>query len=150
MKVEATIRIAAPPEKVWAMVSDVGRMGEWSPETYKAEWIEGATGPAEGACFKGYNKKGLMRWSTKVRVIAAAPGEDFTFVTQGGGKDQTRWSYKFRSSADGGTDVTETCETLYAPWYGKLLFPDKRRGPQVEAGINATLQRIKAAAEGSV
>jgi uncharacterized protein YndB with AHSA1/START domain len=149
MQAEGKIHVNAPPEKIWALISDVTRMGEWSPETYKAEWIEGATGPVEGARFKGSNKKGIMRWSTKVRVLAAEPGQEFSFVTMAGQKDQTRWSYKFVPATDGGTDVTEVCETLYTPAIGKLLFPDKRREPQLNDGIRATLGRLKTAAEGS-
>ena len=71
----ATIQIQAPPEKVYAMLSDVTRMGEWSPECVKAEWVEGATGPASGARFKGSNKKGILRWSTKPTVKVAEPGQ---------------------------------------------------------------------------
>ncbi len=149
MQAEGKIHVNAAPEKIWAMISDVTRMGEWSPETHKAEWVEGATGPVEGARFKGSNKKGLMRWSTKVRVLAAEPGKEFSFVTMAGQKDQTRWSYKLEATADGGTDLTESCETFYTPAIGKILFPDKRRGPQIDAGIRTTLERLKAAAEGS-
>ena len=61
---EASVRVAAAPEKVYELVSDVTRMGEWSPETTSAEWIDGATGPAVGARFKGRNRNGVARWST--------------------------------------------------------------------------------------
>jgi len=48
-----TVHMAAPPEQVWDLVSDVTRIGSYSPETFEAEWIEGATGPAVGArCFQ--------------------------------------------------------------------------------------------------
>src|SRR5438105_289553 len=83
---QATIQIQAPPEKVYAMLSDVTRMGEWSPECAKAEWIEGATGPVSGARFKGSNKKGILRWSTKPTVKVADPGREFTFEVGRAGK----------------------------------------------------------------
>ena len=46
MQDEVTVHIDAPIEEVWALVSDVTRIGEFSPETFEAEWLDGATGPA--------------------------------------------------------------------------------------------------------
>src|SRR5277367_6047983 len=61
--------IAAPAEKVWALVSDLPRMGEWSPENAGGKWVKGATGPALGSVFQGANKNGFRRWSTTVTVV---------------------------------------------------------------------------------
>ncbi len=47
-----SIDIAAPPEKVYALVSDITRMGEWSPECRSCRWADEATGPTVGARFK--------------------------------------------------------------------------------------------------
>lgn len=141
---QATIHIQAPPEKVYAMVTDVTRMGEWSPECQKAEWIEGATGPAVGARFKGSNKKGIVRWSTKPTVTVADPGKEFTFEV---GND-TRWSYTF-APKDGGTDLTESFEALRYGLFFKITQPPKRRTRELQQGIERTLDRIKQAAEGS-
>ena len=57
-----TREIAAPAETVWALVSDLPRMGEWSPENQGGTWLNGATGPAPGAIFTGKNKNGIRRW----------------------------------------------------------------------------------------
>lgn len=51
-----TVEIAAAPDKVYAMVSDITRMGEWSPECVSCRWAKGATGPAVGARFKATNR----------------------------------------------------------------------------------------------
>ncbi len=72
---EASIVMDAPPDDVWALVADVTRMGEWSPENKGAEWLDGATGPAVGARFKGRNQRGKSRWSTKCEITASRPGE---------------------------------------------------------------------------
>ena len=69
----ATRDIAAPAEKVWALVTDLPRMGEWSPENAGGKWVQGATGPALGSVFQGKNKNGIRRWSTTVTVIACEP-----------------------------------------------------------------------------
>ena len=47
-EVRVTREIDAPAEKLWAMVSDVTRMGEWSPENVGGNWLGGATGPKPG------------------------------------------------------------------------------------------------------
>jgi len=52
-----TIHIQAPAEQIWALVSDVTRIGSFSPETFEAEWLDGATGPRVGARFRGHVKR---------------------------------------------------------------------------------------------
>ncbi len=151
-KGEVSTQIDAPPEKLYELVSDVRRMGEWSPETQSAEWIDGATGPAVGARFKGTNKRGPARWSTKPRVVTADEGREFAFVTTHLGKDATKWSYRFEP-AGAGTTVTESFEMLFdMPWYftavDRLLMGIKDRKADLETGMQQTLDRLKAAAEG--
>ena len=143
---EATIHIDAPPERVYEMISDVTRMGEWSPETYQCEWVGGATGPALGAKFKGRNKQGIMKWSTTPEVIAADPGREFAFVTKMGSREATRWRYRL-AAADGGTDVTESWEEVWSPAPMRMFNGLLRRYKKLDEGVQATLQRLKAAAE---
>jgi hypothetical protein len=145
---QATIHVNAPPEKVYGLVSDVTRMGEWSPECRKAEWIGGATGPAAGARFKGHNKLGIARWSTTPTVKVADPGREFTFETGKPGKEDTRWTYRF-TPKDGGTDLTESFEALRYPGFMKLVSRPEKRTAKLERDIQQTLERIKQAAEGS-
>ena len=144
----ATIHIDAPPDVVYAMVSDVTRMGEWSPETRTCEWIDGATGPAVGARFKGSNKRGILRWSTRPTVRVAEPGKEFTFDVGTPGKEDTRWSYAF-APKDGGTDLTESFESLRYTLFFKIISPPKMRKRQLQDGVEKTLARIKEVAEAS-
>ena len=144
MQGEATIHIDAPPEVVYDLVSDVTRMGEWSPECVRAEWVDGATGPAVGAKFKGHNKLGrFVKWSTTPEVTVADRGKEFAFRTK-----ETIWRYRFAPAAGGsGTDVTESFDVVA---YGKamqLIAPEKKRRPQMVEGMHETLRRLKAAAE---
>ena len=146
-----SIRIRATPEVLYDMVSDVRRMGEWSPECRHCEWIEGATGPAVGARFKGSNKRGAARWSTKPRIVTAEPGQEFAFVTGHLRRDMTRWGYRFDRVADG-TTVTESFEMLRdMPWYfrlsDRLLMGVKNRKSDLEDNMAETLQRLRSAAE---
>ena len=57
MRDSVTVHMAATPAKVWDLVSDVTRIGEFSPETFDAKWVGGATGPELGARFKGHVKR---------------------------------------------------------------------------------------------
>ena len=142
----ATIHIDAPPEAVYAMISDVTRMGEWSPETHTCVWIDGATGPAVGARFKGSNKRGIVRWSTKPTITVAERGKEFTFEVGSPGKEDTRWSYKM-TPGGGGTELTESFEALRYTLFFKIVSPPKRRKVQLQQGVEKTLERIKQAAE---
>ena len=54
-RVEAVV--SASPEKVWGVLTDIGRTGEWSHETRGGEWLGSATGPQPGARFRGLNGK---------------------------------------------------------------------------------------------
>ena len=81
--------IAAPAEDVWALVSDLPRMGQWSPENKGGKWVKGATGPELGAVFKGSNKNGIRRWSTTVIVVACERGKLLEVCGDLG--DHSRW-----------------------------------------------------------
>ena len=48
MHASVTVVMDAPAEKVWDLVADVRNTGKFSPETFEAEWLDGATGPALG------------------------------------------------------------------------------------------------------
>jgi hypothetical protein len=149
---EASIHIDASPEKVYGLVSDVRRMGEWSPECRHCEWLDGATGPAVGARFKGSNRSGFARWSTKPRVVAADEGREFAFATELRGKDLTKWSYRFEPDGDG-TKVTESFEMMndtpgYINFTEKYVMRIKDRKADLEKNMQATLTRIKATVEG--
>src|SRR3954451_1530371 len=147
---EAAVHVDAPPAKVYDTVTDVTRMGEWSPETVKCEWLDGASGPTVGARFKGSNKSGIVRWSTKPRVVTA-DGAEFAFITEFRGKDSTKWTYRFEPEGDG-TKLTESFE-LMNDMPGAINFLEKHvmrikdRKANLEQNMQSTLERIKAAVE---
>ncbi|MEX2293073.1 MAG: SRPBCC family protein [Acidimicrobiales bacterium] len=150
---EATIEVAAPPEVVWSLVSDIPRMGEWSPVCHRCEWLDGADVAAVGARFVGHNKANGARWSRECTITAAEPGRELAFSTYFRGEESTRWRYRFEPS-DGGTRVVEAYEVVSVPRWIKVLrmlpgLPAKslRDG---RAGMTATLQRLKVEAEASV
>jgi len=145
-----TVQVDAPPRAVWGLVSDVTRMGEWSPETTGAEWLGGAAGPVESARFRGHNRRGWARWSTVCTVLAAVPGEVFAFAVGSPENPRTVWRYQLTPNGEG-TTVTESF-MLPRPLsrFTRLRFraggaPD--READLEQGMRTTLERLKTAAE---
>jgi hypothetical protein len=147
----ASIEVRVSPSQLYDAVADVRRMGEWSPECQRCEWIDGASGPAVGARFKGSNRRGVVRWSTTPRVVVADIGREFAFVTGHRGRDMTKWTYRFDPVVDG-TTVTESFEMLSdMPWYyrfaDRYLMGVKDRTADLVSNMEATLQRLKTATE---
>ena len=143
------VLVAAPPETVYALVADLPRMGEWSPECQQVEWAEGSTGPEVGARFVGHNRGGplgLIRWSRWGRVLTADPGVELAFVTEEGGREGTEWRYRF-DPVEGGTRVTESYRVDWIPTWARILDVPTNRVRELQEGMRHTLGRLKAAAE---
>jgi uncharacterized protein YndB with AHSA1/START domain len=141
----ASIHVDAPPERVYDLLADVTRMPEWSPETYRAEWRNGATVARTGAMFRGWNRRGQVRWFTDPIIECAERGRELCFTTTLLGRGRfTTWTYRM-SPEDGGTRLEESWEGV-----GRLPVPgalDRWRSRQLQEGMEQTLQRVKAAAE---
>jgi uncharacterized protein YndB with AHSA1/START domain len=147
--VSVTTHISATPERVYELVSDLPRMGEWSPENTGGRWIGGASGPAVGARFRGSNRKGIARWSTTCTIVEARPGEAVAWDVTAGPFPVARWSYRIDASGEG-CDVTESWEDHRSPIARTLTgvaIGVKDRAAHNEAGMRTTLERLKAAAE---
>lgn len=113
--VTVTARIPAPASVLYSLVSDVTRMGEWSPENIGGRWRRGATAPLVGARFRGSNRRGWRRWSTNCTVVLAEPGHRFVFDVAVGVVPASRWTYDFQPDGDG-TIVTETWTDRRPRW----------------------------------
>ena len=143
--------MAATPQRIWELVSDVTRIGRYSPETFDAEWIEGSTGPEVGARFRGHvkrNGKGPIYW-TKCTVVASIPGQEFAFGVGSPGKALNVWRYQLEPVGNG-TDVTESFSLARTPLlrlYWALL--GWTRGKTNRNGMRTTLENIKAEVESS-
>ena len=146
-----SVEIAAPAEAVWALVSDLTRMPEWSPETTRVEWTKGSTGPSVGATFKGSNRMGLRRWSTSCEIVVADPPRELAWdVTTVAGLKIARWRYLVEPIDELSCRLTESTEdqrNAAAKLLGNLATGVKDRGEHNAAGMRRTLERIKAAAE---
>jgi len=151
-----SVTINRGPAEVYAIISDVGRVGELSPVCKSGAWEDDAQAGKEGAWFSGHNVFGSNSWDTHCKVVAAQPGREFTFVNYGAGRDSelVRWAYTFEPDG-AGTKVTETWQVL--PGYVDFV---KSGGPDVDVkarvdwaasmardGIKETLANLKRIAE---
>jgi hypothetical protein len=139
----------ANPDQIWDLVSDVTRIGEYSPETFEAEWLDGASGPAVGARFRGHvkrNGRGPIYW-TQCQVTESEPGRAFAFHVLTGGRPTNTWRYELKPG-DGATDVTESFELApVLPLRIYWALAGWTRGKTNEQGMRHTLERIKAQVE---
>ncbi len=145
-----TVHFAAPPAEVWELVSDVTRIGEFSPETFEARWLGDASGPRAGARFRGHvrrNGRGPVYWTT-CTVTASEPGREFAFAVNGPGEVVVNtWRYQLTPNGEG-TDVTESFELpgstlnrLYWQLAGRARMRTNLNGMRV------TLEKMKMIAE---
>ncbi len=144
------VAIAAPADRVYALVSDVTRMGEWSSECVRCRWLGSATGPLVGARFRGTSRNGWHRWSTTSVVSAADPGRTFEFVVSYAGMAVATWRYDMTPVGSSATVLRESVDDQR----GRILrvvspfiTGTRDRRDRNTATMRTTLERLKAAAE---
>jgi uncharacterized protein YndB with AHSA1/START domain len=148
-KLEVSRLIAAPPNEVYAAISDVIRMGEWSEECYACEWHDGFDTAVVGATFDGHNRHGDHEWTTQGRVIEADPGRAFAFECSMTDFHYSTWGYRIEPT-ETGCAVTEWNEDLRPD--SVLEFSQQVSGIADRASRNRqtmslTLERLAAALE---
>lgn len=149
--ISRTVDVAADPDVVWSLVSDLPRMGEFSPENRGGRWLDGATGPAVGVRFRGTNQNGAKQWWTRVRIVACTPGRRLTFdVRTPFGVRVSRWSYEI-TPTPGGCRLSEHWYRV-GNWFIRRFMGPKVTGRADRPGFNVhsiehTLAAVKALAE---
>lgn len=149
---KASRYIEATPDALYALISDVTRTPEYSPEVVKCTWIKGARGPAVGARFKAINHAGRVPdWPNKPIVTAAEPGRTFAFERTEIGGGTIEWRYQFDPQGTG-TLVTESYKVLKdvnaLGWFIiDTLAGLKDRQTDLKRGMTVSLERIAAIVE---
>ena len=110
MHLEISKDIDASPDAVYALVADLGRMGDWSTENIGGEWTSGEPGKV-GSRFLGTNRIKSFEWSVPVEVTIADPGQCFEFVAAPDDGPFVRWTYQIEPSEAGRADTAITRET---------------------------------------
>jgi hypothetical protein len=134
---------------LYDMVSDVTRMGEWSPVCKLCWWDEGHSAHV-GAWFTGRNETPERTWETRAQVIVAERGREFAFVV---GQTWVRWGYTF-TPEERGTTIAESWDFFAAGVAGfherfgadaPMQIADRIKA--AHNGIPSTLAAIKRSAE---
>jgi uncharacterized protein YndB with AHSA1/START domain len=151
------LRIEASPQTVWALCTDLPRMGEWSPENQGGEWVDGAAGPALGARFRARNRHSAVgEWETTSVVVDYEPPRRFAWAVGDPVSPGATWSFELE--ADGTGTVLRQRASMGPGPSGTTAaierMPDKeeriiaRRLEEWKTGMQAVLSGIKAEAEG--
>lgn len=149
--ISRSVEVAADPLVVWSLVSDLPRMGEFSPENIGGHWVDGSRGAAVGAEFRGTNRNGGRQWTTKVRIVACEPGRLLTFdVRTSFGVRVSRWSYEIVPTG-AGCRLTENWYRV-GNWFIRRFLGPRVTGRADRPGYNVqsiehTLAAVKARAE---
>jgi uncharacterized protein YndB with AHSA1/START domain len=147
---EHRIEIDAPPERVWAVISDVTRTPEWSPVCHTVDWLPPSSGVEIGARFKGHNKLRMFKWSRECVIDEADAPQAFAFHTEVDGEESTRWRYTVTPTPGGGSVLTETYRAVAAPrwvWLLRKIGGAKQSDKDTRWNISTSLERIKQLAE---
>jgi uncharacterized protein YndB with AHSA1/START domain len=148
-RLEISRDIAAPPELVYAAISDVTRMGEWSEECHTCEWHEGYDGPVAGATFDGHNRQGEHQWTTQGKIIEADPGVAFAFECSMMDFHYSTWGYRIEPTGSG-CRVTEWNDDLRPESVMELsaeISGVDNRTERNRQTMSATLERLAATLE---
>lgn len=146
---EESVDIAATPDTVWTLVSDVRRMADWSPQVESTRLRNGAEQVADGVEFTNLNTNGSFQWTTHGTVVRLDSGREIAFRIK---ENWAIWSLHLeptpegtkltqrRESPDGSPD--ETVQVIATYLGGQDAFTESMRD-----GMRQTLRAIKAAAE---
>ena len=148
-RIEISRDIAASPEEVYAAISDVTRMGEWSPECHTCAWHDGFDRPVVGAVFDGHNRNGDHEWTSQGKVVEADPGRSFVFECSMFDFHFSTWGYRIDPSGTG-SRVTEWSEDLRPESVlemSKEMSGVDDRDARNRETMSGTLERLAAALE---
>lgn len=143
---QAQIDIAAPVSTVWALISDLRRMPEWSPQ---CRWMRPLGPVRQGTRTLNLNRRNRLFWPTTSVIVEVVPEKKLAFRVEA---NRTIWSYELEPS-DQGTRVTESRHaengvSAFSNLSQNAVFggTDNFERELLE-GMNASLAKIKAAAE---
>jgi hypothetical protein len=140
--------ISAPIAEVWQTITDVTRMGEWSPECTATRWVNGADHAKVGAEFEGDNVvrlggRTVKRWTTVSEIVECKEPSVFAFVADG----YTQWTFKLERVLANCTRVTETFSYVPKGVAGHIYDRLLGRPRTMALGMRRTLTALKLAIE---
>ncbi len=146
--IEQTIDVEAPVSRVWALVSDLPRLAEWSPQVVRTH-LRGGRPVRLGTRMINLNRRGLLVWPTQAKVVRLEPERVVAFKIR---ENQSTWSFTLEPTASG-TRIVQRREAPDGISALSLRLTDRVLGGQrtfqdeLREGMRQTLTRIKAEAE---
>jgi hypothetical protein len=115
----ATIQIDAPPEAVWAVLTDLGRYSEWNPLFREAS---GQVAVGKRIRLRSVHPANGRLMTVKPRITVADPGAELRWVSSLPGIMTGEHRFVL-SPADGGTRLaqSETFRGLLAAFAGRTF-----------------------------
>ena len=146
LRAEATID--APPERVWAVLSDVRRMPELSPELIRMVPLKGG-GLRTGQWYLGINRRKAVVWPTRSVVAELEPGRQVAWDTKSSG---ARWIWELTPEGAGTRvvhrrPVPRRLTPLSHFFATAFLGGSGEHADELEAGMAQSVARLKAAVE---
>lgn len=148
---EVSRDIAATPAAVFAAITDVTRMGEWSPENYACEWNEGHSAAQVGAMWTGHNRNGDKEWTTESKITELVDNERFIFDCLSRDFVFATWGYGIEATGDGCrvTEYWQDHRPEAALERSAKISGVADRTEYNRVGMEQTLERLAAAVESS-
>lgn len=156
--VEVEVLVAAPPEKLWDLVSDINLPARFSSEFQGATWLQGATGAAVGSCFAGRNRHPAGgEWESTSTVVTCEAERVFAWAVGDPGHPSAIWRFELEPEKDG-TRLRQWAQMGPGPsglTPAIVAMPDKEerivagRLEEWRRNMLATVEGIKALAEGA-
>lgn len=140
--------VAAPPDRVWSVLTDLSRMPRWSPELVRmVPLLPG--GLRRGQHYLGINRRRLVVWPTRSVVGVLDEGRALAWDTRTSG---SRWVYELTPEGEGTRVVHRRPVpgglTLVGRLFAALaLGGAEPHADELEVGMARTLEGLAAAAE---
>ena len=147
-ELRAETTIDAPPAAVWAALTELDRMPEWSPELI-GMFPLGRGGLRIGRQYVGLNRRKAVIWPTRSVVALLEPERSLAWDTRSSG---ARWIYELFPESSATRVVHRRpvprritlISRLFAPLF---LGGSDRHADELERGMAETLRRLRAAVE---
>lgn len=144
-----SIHVAASPERVWALVGDVRRLPDWSPQVDSTRLRSGFDSVRLGTQFTNRNSDGELVWTTHAEVVRFEPGREIAFRVE---ENWMIWSFTLTPVGDGvelvqRRDAPDGISDLSLELTNGFMGGVEAFTASMRAGMRLTLERIKAEAE---
>jgi len=155
-EVVAAIDIAASPQRVWEVATDITLMPQLSAELLSVDWAEGFSGPGLGAQFFGRNRNPVVgEWTTLSTVVTFDEHERFGWAVGDPASPAATWTFELTPIAKGTRLRYTACLGPGPSGVTMLIAREPHRSAEIVSrrlgqwrkGVAATLAGIRDRAE---